>query len=139
MAEPKFFSHLVNLYKVLEADAVEGEWVGSQREAFDSLGLSAAYNPKLYRALRGLGCIETIVRGAGGRESRLRLIEPPQIERFREWDHDAGRLTHRLSLSNIESRLASIEQRLPNISLADWIVSVEARLEAIEREDDGKT
>jgi hypothetical protein len=138
--DPKLFQHIVSLYKVLSATAVDGVWEGSQREAFDALGLSQSYNATLYRALRELGCVEVLFRGHGPQKSRLRLISEPQIESFIVWNRNQKPLTSRTTLRNIEERLAAVERLLPQgVSLPNWIVSVEERLSAVEKERDGKT
>ena len=84
--EPKLFQHLTALYNVLANESANDVWTGSQRKAFDKLGLSLAMNPILYRALREMECIELVERGAGRRPTILKLVRPPQIERFVEWN-----------------------------------------------------
>ena len=141
--EPKLFQHLTALYNVLANESANDVWTGSQRKAFDKLGLSLAMNPILYRALREMECIELVERGAGRRPTILKLVRPPQIERFVEWNRSqqTGRpLTPRTTLSTIEQRLAQLERRLPSIDLIAWVAGIEGRLADIEKErTSGKT
>jgi hypothetical protein len=142
--EPKLFQHLTALYTLLgvESHSKDGSryYTGSQRKTFDKLELSSAMNPILYRALREMGCIEVVQRGAGGRPSILKLMQPPQIERFVEWNnaqHTTRDLTPRTSLSTIEQRVAQLERRLPSIDLIAWVAGIEGRLAGLE--GDGET
>lgn len=142
MDDPKLFQHLTNLYNHLANESVNDVWTGSQRDAFDkTLGLSSAYNPILYRALREMGCIEVVQRGHGRKPTILKLLRNPQITEFDEWKQTAKverPLTSRTSVSTIEQRLNLLEKRLPNIDLASWVIGVEGRLARLEGES-GKT
>lgn len=137
MAEPRLFVHLTQLYNHLQEDAVGGLYSGSQKQAFDKLGLSPAYNPRLFRALRELGCIETVARGTGRVPTKLRLVKPPQIEEFQEWNayvHETRPLTSRVSLRTMQSELRQLERRLPQgVDLGGWIIGIEGRLLHIEK------
>lgn len=136
MNDPKLFQHLVDLYKFLDEEGEGGLYSGSQRRTFDKLQLSDAYNPVLYRALREMGCVEMVQRGAGDRPTILKLIKPPQIEQFREWNATAKNsrsLTPRATLSTIEQDLRLLTRRLPNgVDLPQWILGIEDRLIKIE-------
>jgi len=141
--EPKLFKHLTQLYELLMDEAVDGVYSGSQRKTFDKMELSNSMNPILYRALREMECIELVERGAGSRPTILKLVRPPQIERFVEWNRrqiDERALTPRATMSTIEQRLAQLERRLPPIDLVAWVAGIEGRLADIEKErTSGKT
>ena len=136
MHEPKLFKHLTALYNEYAITAHDGVFTGSQREVFDKLELSNAYNPILHRALREMGCIEMIQRGAGPKPTILKLIQSPQIEQFREWNKTADgerSLTPRVSLDTVRQEIRLVERRLPEgIDLPKWILGVEGRLQRIE-------
>jgi hypothetical protein len=143
--EPKFFQHLTDLYKYLDEEGEGGLYSGSQRRTFDRLNLSNAMNPILFRTLREMGCIEMVQRGAGSRPTILKLIKPPQIEQFREWNLNAmseRALTTHTSSSSIQQQLRLLERRLPQgIDLPSWILGIEdrlAKLEAMAKERHGK-
>ena len=148
MDDPKLFQHLTDLYNYLvdesyvdDATGADRTYSGSQRRTFDRLGLSHAYNPILYRALREMGCIEVVQRGHGRKPTILKLLRNPQITEFDEWKQTEKverPLTSRTSVSTIEQRLNLLEKRLPNIDLASWVIGVEGRLARLEGES-GKT
>lgn len=136
------FKHMYALYDLLYREAEGDTFTGSQRVVFDQLGLSPAYNSQLYRGLREMGCIEQVQRGAGKVPSILKLVHPPQIEQFNDWNRTAESarpLTRAATLRSVEAELRLLERRLPQgVSLPEWIVAIEGRLASLEAAIQGK-
>lgn len=132
---PKQFQYLLALYNLLVEGANGDTFTGSMTATFKTLGVSNVYNPKLYRILMELGCIELKQRGSSHHPSIIRLIGPPALEDYTEKQHSARvnrRLTKRAKVDNLELRVDTIERRLPSIDLNQYVIALEQRLAEIE-------
>src|SRR5262245_27683142 len=116
---PALFNHTKRLYESLEAEAVDGIFVGFLTQKFKDLGVSESYSLKLYGLLYKIGWIELIQRGQTGHPSRVRLIKPPTLD-----DYTNSYLPEAKSRASLlEQRVTLLERRLPNIDLASALIS----------------
>lgn len=129
--EPRGFQRAMKLYKALEAEAVDGEFVGSKTRVYDSTGLSMTYYPHLWQLLTTMGCIEQTQRGNTQQPTRIKLLGAPKLEVFSA-ANDTVVLTRGVTLDTLRAKVASIEGRLPNIDLNRFLYSLDARLTQIE-------
>ena len=107
---------------------------GSLVAVFRSLGISQSYYTPLFRTLKELGCIESLIaaRGGGRKQSQVLLHYPPDPDDFAAaWATHLTK-TKASPIMELQLQINLIERRLPDIDLAEWILSIEQRLHSLE-------
>lgn len=130
---PKLFDHAVDLYGRFAAKAdKDGVFTGYKRDIMQGFPVSPTYYTKVYKALLDMECILEVQTGNARQPSILRLVDVPELERFREV---RGRkpLTRRPSITTMASDIEVLQRRLPSIDLSQYIANLEGRLIELEK------
>lgn len=131
---PGEYVRLVKLYDTLAAEANEDEFVGSKTKLYESTGLSMKYYPVLFELLTNMGSIDQTHKGNSREPTRIRIGEAPTLEGYNAVVSSVT-LTTRVSLDTLRRKVASLEERIPPIDLNRTLISLDARLRALEERD----
>jgi len=152
--EARKFSYLLQLYEAMEKESTvikkngaksTTTYEGKVVTTFHSLGISMAHYTVLFNALKELGCIELIDRGARGRPTRYRLHGAPTEDaydaRYVKGDKTltGGAKPATIPLDELEQRITNLEGRLKGLDIKAVVVNHEERLVRLEKEKGGST
>jgi hypothetical protein len=102
---------------------------GSLVALYRSTGLNAKFYSPVTTVLYETGAVEMVQRGTSQRPTILKLHHHPTEEEVERARHVLSPAVRR---GKMEDRVTSIEGRLPDINLSNYITALEARLRSIE-------
>lgn len=137
------YKYTLEFYRLLESNA-ERELIddielmvfrGALTKLFKGLGVSQSYYSKVMDALKDLGSITVLKRGARGVDSIVAVhSEPIEIDFLMR---GSNRLTSSPQAARLSERVADLEKRLGGMSIVDAIDNLDRRLKALERNTGG--
>jgi len=144
--EKRLFGYLLQLYEAMEAEATKPKgskqkvYEGKVVTTFQKLNISMAHYTPLFNALKELGGVELLDRGARGRPTRYRLHHPPVEDAYENLY--AGALTPAAKGATIlseelEQRISNIERRLEGLDVKGIAVNFEERIARLEKAKGG--
>lgn len=141
--EKRMFGYLLQLYEAMVKEATPKNkkvYEGKVVTTFQNLNISMAHYTPLFNALKELGCIELIDRGARGRPTRYRLHHPPVEDAYENLY--AGGLTDgskpaTVPVAELEQRISNLERRLEGLDIKGMAVNFEERISKMEKAKGG--
>jgi len=110
---------------------------GQLTKLFRGMGISHSYYSKVMDALKELGCITVIQRGARGVDSVVVLNHPPDEMEF--LIHRRQPLTSSPQAATLVARLEKLETMIGGLNVVDAVQNLDGRLKELEREaQDGR-
>jgi len=135
------FKYTLEFYRLLESNA-EREifdgveltvYRGALTKLFKGLGVSQSYYSRVTVALKSLGCITLLKRGARGVDSIVAVHHPPDEMEF--LIHHSTPLTHSPQAAKVTDRLADLEKRLGGLDVVEAIANLDRRVKVLERRE----
>lgn len=130
------FAHTKEFYELLSKQSNEdGIYLGKIVETFGTLNISMSHYTPILNALKELGCIELLERGARGRPTRIRLYDAPEqgaFDALYKSDLTSDVKPATVLGEELAQRISNIERRLEGLDVKAIVVDHESRIKKLE-------
>lgn len=132
------YDHAVKLYNYLDEHSIDGVYSGKKTDAWSNVGISQTYYSPLWTALEEMGSIETVEIGGRGRRVQLKLLQPPDGERFSEvWR--LRNLTKQANVAKLQRDVDALLKLKPNVNVESALGDLALRVSKLEEALDNIT
>lgn len=136
----RFYEESVRVYDAMKKDSkrakVDGVnasvWEGFTTTLFSKLGVPIPYYGKVLTALKLMGCIRLLKRGARGTPSQWALYKKPNATDFEKVKNEVQTTKRRDDITALEQRVNDLVASFSGLDVKDAFADHESRISKLE-------